>query len=122
VRRIFRFPAVPAGLSNKLDPEPVPTDGRWQGFWGGCAAVRPPRAPRWENTLFEDSDQSNTFKAFEPTQGRGDLLDGDGQPFLEARSSGFAFSNNKALAALLHVVSCLWIGPVDAASASLAWR
>jgi len=62
---IFRFLLFLQGFT--LDPEPVPHDGRGQGFWRLAAAVRHPRATV-ENTLFEDSDQSNTFKAFEPTQ------------------------------------------------------
>ena len=35
-----------------------------------------------ENTLFQDSDQANTFRAFEPNSVRRDLLDGDRESFL----------------------------------------
>jgi len=60
------LPAVPAGLP-QLDPEPVPHEWGVAGILGGallCAI----HGATVENTLFEDSDQSNTFKAFEPTQ------------------------------------------------------
>ena len=37
-----------------------------------------------ENTLYEDGEQANTFKAFDSTQGGGDLFDGYCEPFLVA--------------------------------------
>jgi len=67
-----------------------------------------------ENTLFEDGDASNTFRAFNPTQGR-NLLDGYRQPVL-VTDFGIAFQ--QALAALLHV--CASHGLVDERCGRLA--
>jgi len=54
-----------------------------------------------ENTLFEDGDASNTFRAFNPASGR-NLLDGHCQPLLVTDFWDRLFQ--QALAALLHAV------------------
>ena len=44
-----------------------------------------------ENTLYEDGEQANTFKAFRFYARRGDLLNGYGEPLLVLRFSVLPF-------------------------------
>ena len=63
-----------------------------------------------ENTLFEDGEQANTFKAFEPTQEEETYSMVTANPLLES-DLRYRFLQ-QALAALLHAVRAC-DGPVD---------